>query len=67
MGVHRADAGGRRTSRAAALSYLERRLHTYEASTWRWQRLTGRPLSQTAGRTLTAMDVSDLERTVKAW
>ena len=67
VGVHRADAGGARTNRAAALSYLVRELHGYEQTTWRWQRLTGRPLSQTAGRTLAAMDVSDLEQTVKAW
>lgn len=67
VGAHRATAGSRRTGRAAAFAYLERRLHGFESATWRWQRLTGRPLTQTAGRTLAAMDVSDLERTVKRW
>jgi hypothetical protein len=61
-------SGSRRTaSRAGALRYLERQLRGYEHSTWRWQRLAGRPLTQTAGRTLSAMDVADLQRTVRAW
>ncbi len=68
VGVRRADAGGRtRTTRAGALSYLEHRLHSFEQATWRWERLTGRPRTQTSGRTLAAMAVPDLENTVRQW
>jgi hypothetical protein len=63
----RADASASRTSHRAAIRYLERRLHAYEAATWRWQRLTGRTLTQTAGRSLAALDVAALERTVRVW
>jgi hypothetical protein len=55
------------SSRTAALRYLEGRLQRYEQSTWYWQRLSGATLTQTAGRTLSAMAVSDLERTVQVW
>ena len=67
VGVHRATAGGTRKVHPGALAYLEQRLHGFETATWRWQRLTGRPLTQTAGRTLAAMNVTDLERTVARW
>ncbi len=67
VGVHRAAAGGTGTNHRAALSYLERRLHGFEQATWRWQRLTGRPQTQTAGRTLAAMDVPALRNTVQRW
>ena len=56
-----------RSGRAAALHYLEGRLQRYERETWYWQRLTGSPRTDTAGRTLTAMAISDLERTVRVW
>jgi hypothetical protein len=56
-----------RSSRAAALHYLEGKLQQYETVTWYWERLTGRQRTQTAGRTLAAMGVPDLEQTVKAW
>lgn len=62
-----AGASGRRTSHAGAVRYLEQRLHRFETATWYWQRLTGRPLAQTAGRRLAALDVGDLERTVRIW
>jgi hypothetical protein len=55
------------SSRTAALRYLEGRLQQYEQATWRWQRLVGAPPTQTAGRTLAAMSVPDLERTVESW
>ncbi len=56
-----------RSGRTAALHYLEGRLHRYERETWYWQRLTGSPRTDTAGRTLAAMAISDLERTVRVW
>ena len=58
---------GKRSNRAATLGYLERRLHRYEHTTWRWQRLTGQPLTQTAGRALAQLAVADLAQTVKTW
>ena len=57
----------RRSVRAGALHYLEGRLQRYEALTWRWQRIAGRPPTRTAGRTLAAMAVTDLEQTVASW
>lgn len=56
-----------RSARAAALRYLEGELQRYESLTWHWQQLTGAHRTQTAGRTLAAMAVSDLERTVGVW
>jgi hypothetical protein len=55
------------SSRTAALKYLEGELQHYEQTTWRWQRLVGAPPTQTGGRRLAAMGVSDLEQTVKTW
>ena len=55
------------SERMAALRYLEGRLHRYEQATWYWERLTGSQRTNTAGRTLSAMAVSDLERTVARW
>lgn len=52
---------------AAALRYLEGELRGYERQTWYWQKLTGSPMTQTAGRTLAAMAVSDLKQTVSVW
>ncbi|HZQ90128.1 MAG TPA: hypothetical protein VFA42_08965 [Gaiellaceae bacterium] len=70
LGAHGREAGkaaGRRSSRLGALHYLEGRLRRYEQTTWYWERLTGAPLTETAGRTLSAMDVPDLRRTVARW
>jgi hypothetical protein len=53
--------------RGAALRYLEGKLQQYERSTWYWQRLTGSTETQTAGRTLASMAVSDLSHTVHVW
>jgi len=53
--------------RAGALRYLEGELQAAEQRTWYWQRLTGTPRTQTAGRTLAAIAVGDLSKTVKAW
>jgi hypothetical protein len=55
------------SSRAAALHYLDGQLQRYEQLTWYWQRLTGSAPTQTAGRTLASMAVSDLRRTVRVW
>ena len=55
------------SNRAAALEYLEGELQHYEQTTWRWQRLAGVSATQTAGRRLASMGVSDLQKTVKAW
>jgi len=56
-----------RSGHAAALRYLEGRLQRYERETWYWQRLTGSPRTETAGRTLAAMAIGDLERTIRVW
>lgn len=55
------------SGRAAALRYLEGRLQRYERETWYWQRLTGSPRTETAGRTLASMAIGDLERTIRVW
>jgi hypothetical protein len=64
---HLTSTAGHRGSRAGALHYLDGQLQRYETKTWYWQRVTGKPRTQTAGRTLAAMAVPDLERTVKRW
>ena len=56
-----------RSGRTAALHYLEGRLQRYERETWYWQRLTGSPRTETAGRTLAGMAIGDLERTIRVW
>jgi hypothetical protein len=56
-----------RSGRPTALHYLEGELQRYEMLTWRWEDLTGTPRTQTAGRTLAGMAVSDLARTVAIW
>jgi hypothetical protein len=65
--AERTSHAARRSGRTAALRYLEGKLQRYEALTWHWQELAGMPRTQTAGRTLAAMAVSDLEQTVKTW
>lgn len=70
LGAHRQQHKSHtvhRSGRAAALHYLEGKLQRYEALTWHWQQLTGARRTQTAGRTLAAMSVSDLEQTVSTW
>jgi hypothetical protein len=67
FGAQQKSTTAKRSSRAAALRYLEGQLLHYEQATWRWQRLVGASPTQTAGRRLTAMAVSDLERTVETW
>jgi hypothetical protein len=67
LGAQAKDKAAKRTGRAAALHYLDGELQRYEQQTWHWQRLTGSPLSNTAGRTLASMSVSDLEGTVRTW
>jgi hypothetical protein len=67
FGAQQKSTTAKRSSRAAALHYLEGQLLHYEQATWRWQRLVGASPTQTAGRRLTAMAVSDLERTVETW
>lgn len=52
---------------AAALRYLEGELERWEQKTWYWQRLTGAPRTDTAGRTLAVMAVPDLQKTVRVW
>jgi len=67
QGRHAAKAGRQHSGRTAALHYLEGQLRRYEQKTWYWQRLRGAPLTQTAGRMLSALAVTDLERTVRQW
>jgi len=67
FGAQRHEQTATHSSRTAALRYLEGELHQYERATWRWQRLVGVQPTQTAGRRLTAISVTDLEQTVKMW
>jgi hypothetical protein len=68
-------ARGRAAARVAAAHHasgpavvqLEARLRRYEQTTWYWQRLTGAPRTSTAGRTLSAMALDRLRRTVVRW
>jgi hypothetical protein len=54
-------------SHTAALAYLGRELRAYEVTTWRWERLTGSPLTETAGRVLAAMSLADAIKAVRVW
>jgi len=67
LGAQGHAAASQHSTHMAALRYLEGELAGYEQATWRWQRLTGAPRTQTAGRRLQAMAVSDLQRTVRTW
>jgi len=54
-------------TRQKTLRYLEGRLQRLERTTWHWQRLTGKPLTQTGGRALAQLAVADLEQTLSRW
>jgi hypothetical protein len=56
-----------RARRLRAIRRLGTRIGDYQRTTWRWQRLMGRPRTRTAGRELTAMSVPDVLRAVRLW
>ena len=51
----------------AAVRWLGTKLVGYQHVTWRWQRLMGRPLTQTAGRQLGEMSIPDVKEAVELW
>jgi hypothetical protein len=44
-----------------------RKIDRYQQETWRWQRLMGKPLTQSAGRTLAKLSSEDLRHAVLLW
>jgi hypothetical protein len=46
---------------------LGRRIASFQRTTWRWQRLMGVPLTQTAGRALAEMNVGDIAVAAELW
>ena len=50
-----------------ALRYLAGEVHRYQHETWQWQRLMGRPLTDTYGRTIADLSVTDAKRAVALW
>jgi hypothetical protein len=67
LGAQQRVKSVKRSGQAAALHYLEGRLHNAEQQTWYWQHLTGSARTDTAGRTLSAMAVGDLQHTLAVW
>jgi hypothetical protein len=49
------------------LDRLTAEIKGFERTTWRWQRLMGVPLTETAGRDLRTMSVQDVEQAVDLW
>jgi hypothetical protein len=50
-----------------ALATAGRTIDRYQQETWRWQRLMGRPLTETAGRTLAKLSSRDVRQAVLMW
>jgi hypothetical protein len=73
LGAQRSQAASKSSARAvraaheAAVTYLGTRLQQWEERTWHWQRITGRAPTETAGRTLSAMSIPDIEGTIERW
>jgi hypothetical protein len=65
--VHRTSEGSATAKREAAIRWLSTQVYGYEQATWRWERLMGRPLTQTEGRVLAEMSVPDVQRAVLLW
>jgi hypothetical protein len=60
-------ADSRSTVTEKYLRSLGKRIVRYQRETWHWQRLMGRQPTDTEGRVLTRMSVSDVERAVALW
>jgi hypothetical protein len=54
-------------ARMHALRYLTGEVQRYQRRTWHWQRLMGRPLTDTNGRVMTKLSVQDAKRAVVLW
>jgi hypothetical protein len=66
--VHAAATGaGRRVARSASLAALGGEIRGYQRTTWRWERVMGLPRTDTAGRVLAQMSLTDVERAVSLW
>jgi hypothetical protein len=51
----------------AAVRWLGGRIASYQRATWTWQRLMGKPLTETEGRALAAMSIPDIQQAVSLW
>jgi hypothetical protein len=51
----------------AAVRWLGGRILAYQRTTWKWQRLMGKPLAETEGRTLAMMSIPDIRQAVRLW
>jgi hypothetical protein len=75
-GVSAADASQSGTARRtqssqtayhAAVEWLGGQISAYQENTWRWQRLMGKPLTETEGRRLGEMSIPDVKDAVSFW
>jgi hypothetical protein len=71
IGLVAASSTSSATSRSVVtekyVRVLGKRIFGYQHQTWHWQRLMGRPLTETEGRVLPEMNVRDIERAVALW
>ncbi|MHB8468786.1 MAG: lysozyme family protein [Gaiellaceae bacterium] len=58
---------GQKTIEKQVLAAVGGRLDRYEAATWRWQQVMGRPQTKTAGRALAALDRAALHEALLLW
>jgi len=63
--ARRAAVGERSTS--AALAYLGGEIRSAQQETWSWERVMGIPRTQTAGRVLAEMSVTDVLKALRVW
>jgi hypothetical protein len=51
----------------AAVHWLGSQIASYQQMTWKWQRLMGRPLTETEGRRLGEMSIPDVKGALELW
>jgi hypothetical protein len=51
----------------AAVNWLGGQIASYQHATWKWQRLMGKPLTETEGRALGEMSIPDIKGAVRLW
>jgi hypothetical protein len=51
----------------AAVRWLGGQIASYQHVTWTWQRLMGKPLTETEGRVLAEMSIPDIEDALRLW
>jgi hypothetical protein len=61
------QTAARAKAHAAAIAWLSQQVYAYQHAAWRWERLTGSPLSPTEGRVLAQMSIPDVEQAVGLW